>query len=86
MGCGRSLASSSNSAAVSMPSSHTANAGAVRIGPRSFTVDVARDAVIARYEPQPITQDKLLAHYYNNQSISSPKKPFVQNYAHISKK
>jgi Flp pilus assembly protein TadD len=50
-------------------SSHV-NAG-VRIGPRTFTVDVARDAVIARYEPQPITQEKLLAHYYNNLSMES---------------
>lgn len=50
-------------------SSHV-NAG-VRIGPRTFTVDVARDAVIARYEPEFISREKLLAHYYNNLSIEA---------------
>jgi Flp pilus assembly protein TadD len=50
-------------------SSHV-NAG-VRIGPRTFTVDVARDAVIARYEPQPMSEKRLLAHYHNNLSIEA---------------
>lgn len=50
-------------------SSHV-NAG-VQIGPRTFTVDVARDAVIARYDPEQITLDKLLAHFYNNLAMES---------------
>jgi Flp pilus assembly protein TadD len=46
------------------------NAG-VRVGPRSFTVDVARDAIVARYEPERISRKRLIAHYHNNLAIES---------------
>ena len=58
-------------------SSHV-NAG-VQIGPRTFTVDVARDAVVARYDPQPITREKLLAHFYNNLSMEALAKGSVDD-------
>lgn len=58
-------------------SSHV-NAG-VQIGPRTFTVDVARDAVISRYEPQAITTQKLLAHYYNNLAMEALAKGGVDD-------
>ncbi|UNK49533.1 tetratricopeptide repeat protein [Lysobacter sp. S4-A87] len=43
----------------------------VRIGGRMYSVDVARDAVIARHPPQPITQARLIAHFYNNLGIAA---------------
>jgi Flp pilus assembly protein TadD len=42
---------------------------AVRIGPRSYTVDVARDAVVGRFDPERISDERLLAHYHNNLAI-----------------
>ena len=38
----------------------------VRIGPRSFTVDSSGDDLIAGSLPEPISRERLLAHYYNN--------------------
>lgn len=43
------------------------NAG-VRVGGRRYTVDVARDSVIARHNPEPVPDQRLLAHYYNNRA------------------
>ena len=43
------------------------NAG-VRIGGRRYTVDVARDSVIARRGPVTISDRRLIAHYYNNRA------------------
>ena len=41
------------------------NAG-IRLGVRRFTIDVAADEVLARDPPEPISDARLLAHYYNN--------------------
>lgn len=41
------------------------NAG-VRIGSRVYEVDFARNAVIALAAPVPVSDQRLLAHYYNN--------------------
>lgn len=38
----------------------------IRIGPRKFTLDVARDAVITRGRPLPLTERHLRAQYHNN--------------------
>ncbi|NZA27080.1 tetratricopeptide repeat protein [Luteimonas sp. SJ-92] len=45
-------------------SSHV-NVG-IRIGTRRKTVDVSRNAVIARHQPEQISDDRALAHFYNN--------------------
>jgi len=44
------------------------NAG-VRIAGQRFTVDVASDSVIARHHPAPVSDQRLLALYYNNQAV-----------------
>jgi Flp pilus assembly protein TadD len=41
----------------------------VRVGARRYTVDVARDQIIPRYPPKPITETRLIAHYYNNLAV-----------------
>ena len=41
----------------------------VRIGARQYTVDVAGDSVIARDQPIPVTNARLLSHYYNNLAV-----------------
>lgn len=38
----------------------------VRIGAQRFALDVARDTLIARHRPELISDQRLLAHYYNN--------------------
>jgi Flp pilus assembly protein TadD len=38
----------------------------VRIGPRRFTIDSSGDDLVAGSQPQPISRERLLAHYYNN--------------------
>ncbi len=43
------------------------NAG-IRIGAGRFTVDVARDSVLARHPPTSISDQRLLALYYNNRA------------------
>lgn len=43
------------------------NAG-VRIGGRRYTADVASDSVIARHSPEPVSDARLLANYYNNRA------------------
>lgn len=43
----------------------------VRIGPRRFIVDVARDAVILRGQPVRLTQRSLVARYHNNVAMES---------------
>jgi tetratricopeptide (TPR) repeat protein len=43
----------------------------VRIGSRHYAVDVGSDTVIARHPPVPITQARLIAHYYNNIGIAA---------------
>ncbi len=43
------------------------NAG-IRIGSTRFTVDVARDLVMARNPPEPVTDQRLLALYYSNRA------------------
>jgi len=43
---------------------------AVRIGPHEYTVDVAGDSVIARDRPIPVTDARLLSHYYNNLAVA----------------
>ncbi|MBD9435985.1 tetratricopeptide repeat protein [Pseudoxanthomonas sp. PXM03] len=45
------------------------NAG-VRIRERRFTVDVAWNEVITRKPPEPIRDDRLIAHYYNNRAAA----------------
>lgn len=40
----------------------------VRIGARRYSVDVGRDAVIARHSPKPVSDERLLVHYYNNRA------------------
>lgn len=42
---------------------------AVRIGGRQFAVDVAGDSVIARDQPIPVSDARLLSHYYNNLAV-----------------
>lgn len=42
---------------------------AVRVGPRRYIVDVAGDNVIARDPPAPISDERLIAHYYNNLAV-----------------
>ncbi|HEY0661429.1 MAG TPA: tetratricopeptide repeat protein [Lysobacter sp.] len=44
------------------------NAG-VRIGGREYAVDVAGDSVIARDRPVRVSDERLLAHYYNNLAV-----------------
>ena len=44
------------------------NAG-VRIGARPLTIDVAWDRVITGDPPEPISDQRLLAHYYNNRTV-----------------
>jgi tetratricopeptide (TPR) repeat protein len=44
------------------------NAG-VRIGGQRYTVDVASDSVIARHHPEQVSDQRLLALYYNNQAV-----------------
>ncbi|MCW8808250.1 MAG: tetratricopeptide repeat protein [Rhodanobacter sp.] len=44
------------------------NAG-IAIGKMRFTVDVARDSVIARHPPKSIPDRRLLALYYNNRAV-----------------
>jgi Flp pilus assembly protein TadD len=41
----------------------------VRIGGRGYTVDVAGDSVIARDQPVPVSDARLLSHYYNNLAV-----------------
>lgn len=41
------------------------NAG-ISIGSKLFTVDVARDSVLTRHPPEPVSDQRLLALYYNN--------------------
>jgi len=41
----------------------------VRIDGRRFTVDVAADWVIARHYPEPVSDQRLLALYYNNRAV-----------------
>ncbi|HEY5972857.1 MAG TPA: tetratricopeptide repeat protein, partial [Pseudoxanthomonas sp.] len=43
------------------------NAG-VRVAGRRYTVDVARDSVIARHSPEPVSDQRLMVHYYNNRA------------------
>ncbi|WP_426688147.1 tetratricopeptide repeat protein [Rhodanobacter ginsengiterrae] len=43
------------------------NAG-IAVGGSRFTVDVARDQVVARNPPEPISDQRLLALYYNNRA------------------
>jgi Flp pilus assembly protein TadD len=43
----------------------------VRINGRKFVVDVARDAIVARRRSEAISDERLLAHYYNNLAIRS---------------
>lgn len=43
------------------------NAG-VRAGGRRYTVDVASDSVIARHDPRPVTDQRMMVHYYNNRA------------------
>lgn len=38
----------------------------VRVGARRYTLDAARDTVITRRPPQVISEQRLLAHFYNN--------------------
>ncbi|MGN6119527.1 MAG: tetratricopeptide repeat protein [Rhodanobacter sp.] len=40
----------------------------VAIGRMRYTVDVARDEVLARHQPEPIPDQRLLALYYNNRA------------------
>src|SRR5688572_28531482 len=42
---------------------------AVRIGGRLYSVDVAGDSVIARDQPIPVSDARLLSHYYNNLAV-----------------
>ncbi len=42
---------------------------AVRIGARGYVVDVAGDSVIARDDPVPVSDARLLSHYYNNLAV-----------------
>ena len=42
---------------------------AVRIGTRHYTVDVAGDSMIARDQPVPVSDARLLSHYYNNLAV-----------------
>ena len=44
------------------------NAG-VRLGARNFVVDVTREDIISRYRPTRISDQQLIAHYYNNSAI-----------------
>jgi tetratricopeptide (TPR) repeat protein len=44
------------------------NAG-IRIHERRFSIDVASDQVMARDPPQRISDERLLAHYYNNRAV-----------------
>lgn len=44
------------------------NAG-VRIGGHRYTVDVASDSVIARHHPEQVSDQRLLALFYNNQAV-----------------
>lgn len=44
------------------------NAG-VRIGGQRYTVDVASDSVIARHHPEQVSDQRLLALFYNNQAV-----------------
>lgn len=41
----------------------------VRVGSRHYTVDVAGDNVIARDPPAPISDARLMSHYYNNLAV-----------------
>ncbi|HEY0502158.1 MAG TPA: tetratricopeptide repeat protein [Lysobacter sp.] len=41
----------------------------VRIGSRRYIVDVAGDNVIARDPPAPISDERLMSHYYNNLAV-----------------
>jgi len=41
----------------------------VRVGARRYTVDVAGDQIIPRDKPEPITETRLIAHYYNNLAV-----------------
>ena len=43
----------------------------VRAGGRTYRVDASPFPVIARYPPQRISQQRLLAHYYNNHAIAA---------------
>lgn len=43
----------------------------VRITGRQYSVDVARDAVMARFPPQAISQARLYGHFYNNLGIAA---------------
>jgi Flp pilus assembly protein TadD len=58
------------------------NAG-VRVGKRQYTVDVIGDSVIALKRPAAVSDRRLLAHYYNNLSISELQQdqmvPALQN-------
>jgi Flp pilus assembly protein TadD len=59
------------------------NAG-IRIGSTRFTVDVARDLVMARNPPEPVSDQRLLALYYSNRaaellagSAPAPATPYM---------
>ncbi|MBU8977906.1 tetratricopeptide repeat protein [Lysobacter sp. MMG2] len=41
----------------------------VRVQGRRYIADVAGDLIIARDRPKPITQQRLIAHYYNNLAV-----------------
>ena len=41
----------------------------VRVGTRRYVVDFAVEPVIARHRPEPISDQRLLAHYYNNLAV-----------------
>jgi Flp pilus assembly protein TadD len=43
----------------------------IRIGPRQFSLDVARGAVITRGHPVRLTQRALLARYHNNRAVEA---------------
>lgn len=45
------------------------NAG-VRIGGRLHTVDIARDAIMARHDPKPVSDQRALALFYNNLAMA----------------
>ena len=62
------------------------NAG-VRIGTRRYTVDVGRDFVVARHPAQRISEQRLLAQYYNNRAamlMSQGQMPLALAYAQIA--
>ncbi len=59
----------------------------VRAGGRTYHVDASPFPVIARYPPQHITRQRLLAHYYNNHAISAMERdqlPLALRYMSIA--